>query len=385
MKAEAMPKFSIMSLKLKIDFEKQTKSRGVLELLQDGLKDDPEKDVLLPNLKECLAKVAKGNKLPYMAANYLLINIINALAMEDGDLTDEIMLVGPPASQSQSLTDESLTEESDDTIHGSTDEASSSSTDTSKAKNGTANKPEKESKSDKSDKMDKSDKKTKALCRFYNNGKCKYNADCRFLHPKICPKFRQHGDCKTKGCQGGCEFLHPNVCRTSLEDRTCTYPECRFFHLKGTKVTERRQNSNADSQNWRTINKNNKPQGQNQGQNQRGTNKTPPKNASKNRQTSLNARTKKKTPNPKQDQKPEPKVETVTLEEKKQLGQTLEAIMKRLDAMEAKPIYYPHPGMQMHPQVQPLMSPAVPQPGTQTQFQWASQAPWTPSQTQNSR
>ena len=331
-----------------------------------------------PEDRDWLNKILEGEKEAGIKvdgrkrdSHVLLINILRGLF----DMGKTV--VAEHVDTSQSLTDESLTEESDDTIHGSTDGASSSSPDTSKAKNGTANKPEKESKSDKSDKVDKSDKKIKALCRFYNNGKCKYNADCRFLHPKVCPKFRQHGDCKTKGCQGGCEFLHPNVCRTSLKDRTCTYPECRFFHLKGTKVIERRQNSNADSQNWRTKNKNNKPQGQNQGQNQRGTNKTPPKNASKNRQASLNARTKKKTPNPKQ--------ETVTLEEKKQLGQTLEAIMKRLDAMEAKPIYYPHPGMQMHPQVQPLMSPAVPQPGTQTQFQWASQAPWTPSQTQNSQ
>jgi hypothetical protein len=30
---------------------------------------------------------------------------------------------------------------------------------------------------------------------------------------------------------------------------------------------------------------------------------------------------------------------SVTQEEKKQLGQTLEAIMKRLDAMESRPVY----------------------------------------------
>ena len=403
-RAEALPDFSIplskMTGKIEFIFDKPTISKSIVELLSKGLVDDTENPVFKLTFEECLKVMTQGKKLQNAPANYLLYGLMRALSIEDSPIEDEIPPEGlqevdlgkdqslsqsvaaqstsaSPASQSQSLTDESLTEESDDTIHGSTDGASSSSPDTSKAKNGTANKPEKESKSDKSDKVDKSDKKTKALCRFYNNGKCKYNADCRFLHPKVCPKFRQHGDCKTKGCQGGCEFLHPNVCPTSLKDRTCTYPECRFFHLKGTKVIERRQNSNADSQNWRTKNKNDKPQGQNQGQNQRGTNKTPPKNASKNRQASLNARTKKKTPNPKQ--------ETVTLEEKKQLGQTLEAIMKRLDAMEAKPIYYPHPGMQMHPQVQPLMSPAVPQPGTQTQFQWASQAPWTPSQTQNSR
>ena len=44
--------------------------------------------------------------------------------------------------------------------------------------------------------------------------------------------------------------------------------------------------------------------------------------------------------------------------------------MRRLDAMESKPNYYPHPGVQSQ-QRQPLLSPAVPQPGTQTQFRWA--------------
>ena len=99
MKAGALPKISIMSLKLKIDFEKQTKSQGVIDLLSNGLQDDPEKDVLLPSLKECLAKMAKRNKLPYMAANYLLINVLKALALEDGDVADEISLANLPASQ----------------------------------------------------------------------------------------------------------------------------------------------------------------------------------------------------------------------------------------------------------------------------------------------
>ena len=52
---------------------------------------------------------------------------------------------------------------------------------------------------------------------------------------------------------------------------------------------------------------------------------------------------------------PAPTGETVTQEEKKQLGQTLEAIIKRLDAMESRPTFYPHPGVQLHPQVQPLL------------------------------
>ena len=172
--------------------------------------------------------MAKGKKLPYKAANYLLVNILNAITIEGSDASEEIRPDTHPDSQvdsedlsmSQTLARAGLGEQED----GSTEGASGSSIDTSKAKNGVENKPDRESKSNESDNSDESEKKTKALCRFYNNGKCKYNADCRFLHPKICPKFRQHGDSKIKGCQGGCDFLHPNVCRTSLKDRMCTYP-----------------------------------------------------------------------------------------------------------------------------------------------------------------
>ena len=43
----------------------------------------------------------------------------------------------------------------------------------------------------------KSDSKSfKVLCRFYNNGKCKFNKDCRFDHPIICNKFRANGSAK---------------------------------------------------------------------------------------------------------------------------------------------------------------------------------------------
>ena len=61
-------------------------------------------------------------------------------------------------------------------------------------------------------------------------------------------------------------------------------------------------------------------------------------------------------------------MDTVTQKEKMQLGQTLEAIMRRLDAMEARPTFFP--------QVQPLLSPAAPQ------FSW-TQGPWTQTQTTN--
>ena len=41
----------------------------------------------------------------------------------------------------------------------------------------------------------------------------------------------------------------------------------------------------------------------------------------------------------------------------------------------SKPQYYPFPGVQRHLPIQPNLSRAVPQPGTQTQFQWGSPLP----------
>ena len=75
------------------------------------------------------------------------------------------------------------------------------------------------------------------ICRFYKNGKCKYEKDCRFEHPNICKNFIQFGLKKNseKGCDGNCDLFHPNVCRDSLKTKSCSRSVCRFFHLEGTK------------------------------------------------------------------------------------------------------------------------------------------------------
>ena len=78
MKAGALPKIPIISLKITLDFDKPTMSKGAIDIISIGRRDDPEKDVILLSLKECLAKLAKGNKLRYKATNYLLVNILNA-------------------------------------------------------------------------------------------------------------------------------------------------------------------------------------------------------------------------------------------------------------------------------------------------------------------
>jgi hypothetical protein len=74
-----------MSLKITLDFDKPTMSKGTIDVLSNGLQDDPGKDVIQLSLKECLVKLAKGNKLPYKAANYLLVNILKAITLEGSD------------------------------------------------------------------------------------------------------------------------------------------------------------------------------------------------------------------------------------------------------------------------------------------------------------
>jgi hypothetical protein len=151
--------------------------------------------------------------------------------------------------------------------------------------------------------------------------------------------------------------------------------------LKGTKRSsnpDTNRGSSRDS-NWRsnqerTAMHNNRDHQRNQGQNRSRTNAE-----SNNRFASFNHDSKNWNPNLAPVKK---KMESETPEDRIQLGQTLQAIMQRLSAMESRQMHYQQPTYQPAQPIQPLMSPAVPQPGTQTQNQWASQPPWTQTQTQ---
>ncbi len=346
-----------MSLKITLDFDKHTISKGAINILSNGLQDDPERDVIMLSLKECLAKMVKGNKLPYKAANYLLINILNAITIEGSDTSDEIRPVTHPDPQVWSEDQSQQSQDGcEDTTQGPTCVPSGSDLSPKAMSN-----------------LDqKSPSKKKETCRFYTRGHCNRGNDCRYDHPSICKKFRQFGSKSTdqKGCDGKCNAFHPNACRSSLKDKTCTFNECRFFHLKGTRrLTINKGQSDVTNRNWRTTSKTategNHPRSLNSG-----------KHASKNWQTSANQ--KKKKPQNHDPNVDRLQTEQVVREEKHHLGRTLDAIMQRLAAMEARQPMY------LHPPVHPLLSPTVPQPvtqpGTQTQYQqqlWASQPPWT--------
>ena len=352
-----------MSLQMSLDFSKGTLSKAVLEMLASNLGDEGDGGAKKSGFKESLAMIQKGNKVPYGPANQLLLGILRSMSLADELDGDETFQVNNNtihgSTSGASTSEEAKEEDSENTVvqvktpkYGKKDE-------------------KKDSTSDPNSKVSRTKPET---CRFYVNGKCKYKPDCRFAHPKICPKFRQDGDCEVRGCGGDCGLLHPNVCHNSLKDKTCPYTECRFFHLKGTKTVERGNRPYQSSDPNRGF-----KQGGSQNNQQRGSNHT----AAKNGRTGLSQKAKKKytghrnqnqnwqnqTPNPAQNQKPKTKKETVTREEKNRLGQTLEAIMRRLEAMEARPAF---------PQAQPLLSPATPH------YAW-TQGPWTQTQTQSQK
>ena len=251
MKAEARSRISIMSTKINLNFDKPTMSKGILELLSKGLVDDPDRDVLKISLKEGLATLAKGYKLAYGPANDLLSGILKALSLEDSDIEDEI----DTATSSQG--DEPLFTPTQDTSSGSgSDTETGDLKDPNSKKEPLAQKP---------------------VCKFFTNGKCKFNKECRFQHPKICQKFRHHGDSKydANGCDGKCDEFHPNACRNSLKSKTCTYKECRFYHIKGTKTIER---GNVTSQGSQHKKGNSKASGKGNQLKQNKSNTVPTKN-----------------------------------------------------------------------------------------------------------
>ena len=344
-----------VNILLQTDFDQINVRKNVIEMLANNLKDESDKDTSKSSLKESLALIQKGNKVPYGPANNLLICILRSLRLVDDLDVDETFQV---ISQ-------------DNTIHGPISGATTSDEANSTKANPTNQVSQPEA------------PKKKELCRFYARGHCNKNKECRFDHPAICGKFRKHGSTSTnpKGCDGKCKLFHPNACRSSLQHKTCTFQECRFFHLKGTKRNAY-SNSNSDQgsswdSNWRSNHVRTTNNNQDN-QHTRGRNGHRSNGDSKNYSEGLDQKSTNRNP------RPDPTGEKMGREEQKEkvlLGQTLEAILKRLTAMESRQAPYLHPAYQPQ-QIQPNLSPAVPQPGTQTQFQWGSQPQWTQTQSQ---
>jgi hypothetical protein len=68
-----------------------------------------------------------------------------------------------------------------------------------------------------------------SICKFYQNGYCKFNQHCRNKHEdKVCEKLN---DCRDKSCQE----RHPKLCRSYSKYKTCRHKEkCAYLHREDT-------------------------------------------------------------------------------------------------------------------------------------------------------
>ena len=355
-----------MEMEIVLNFEKTYISKSIGTVLQEKLP---------PNEVKTLNKILQGKKAQYQEANGLLYSILRV--MENRGEEEELEFEIAEKNETQEPPQAEHLEQAGCTQNNQQQEQDI-------APNTSSNIPKK----DKTDKgntdygsrapnqnHNPSQKKQKEICRFYARGNCNRGGDCRFEHPNICKKFRQFGikSSDPKGCEGNCESFHPNACRGSLYNRTCSFKDCRFFHLKGTKTITRDQNG-ASNQNWRST----QHPSTNSDQNRANSD---PKNWKAGLDRAGKTR-KREFQNPADDtiSTRYAREEQVTKKEIQQLGQTLEVIMTRLAAMESRHTVYPLPAGFPHSQGQPQPSPSVLQPGTQTQLQWGSQNSWPQTQ-----
>lgn len=92
----------------------------------------------------------------------------------------------------------------------------------------------------------------KKICRFYQRRQCKFfgkkSDQCKFLHPKKCQQFMEHGPRSNKNPKGcdvkSCKSFHPKICVNSLKNKECSVNNCQSSHLRGTKKTVGKNHDN---------------------------------------------------------------------------------------------------------------------------------------------
>ena len=75
-----------MEASMNLNFSKETLSKTVLDILRNGLQDDPKSKL---SFEDCLLTISQGKKLTYGAANYLLTGILKTLSIENSPQGDE--------------------------------------------------------------------------------------------------------------------------------------------------------------------------------------------------------------------------------------------------------------------------------------------------------
>ena len=147
---------------LQADFNQRNVRNGVIEMLASNLKDDSDKDTAKSSLKESLALIQKGNKVPYGPANHLLICILRSLRLVDDLDVDE--------------TFQGISQDKDNTIDGPTmdpsdvgpqDDNRSASTSDASPPTPADNRPK-----EKTTQTASANQKKKEVCRYYTRGHC---------------------------------------------------------------------------------------------------------------------------------------------------------------------------------------------------------------------
>ena len=373
---------------LNVDFNQVLVNDDVIEILANNLKENLNRDVQKVSLKESLALVAKGTKLQCGPANDLLICIIRSLSIPKVEPSESDNEADSESNEESELEPEEDNKEieDDESLSQMLKKARKRASEKqvrqgSKIPDSKKTKPDsKQTKPDSDKNKTTSQNKNKELCRFYARGQCTRKQECRFNHPSICKKFRKFGSISMdkNGCDGKCDALHPNACRNSVRDRTCSWQDCKFFHLKGTKRINR--NTNGSPNNQQNPSQNQITQ---QNQNRKGTgasggqqwtnNRSHDQNHNNNQNYCRSTNNNDNYNGPYQGG-PNAGNKQVFQQDQPELASTLQEIMRRLAAIETRQTTTPP----LHMTTQ--LSPAVPQPGTQTQGRWGSPNQWTQSQ-----
>ena len=370
---------------LSVNFDQVQVSDEVIDLLSKNLKETLARDTLKVTLSESLTLAAKGTKLQNGPANDLLFCILRALSVvspepeESDDSEEESDPEEEPGDEGEEDADD-VGIDDDESLSQMLKAARKKSTKAGAKKDKPVTQASKIQKLAPNQNENQHKTKDKELCRFYARGQCTRRQDCRFDHPNICKKFRQFGSNTNdkKGCDGKCAAFHPNACRNSVRNRTCSWKDCKFFHLKGTKRTVRDTNQ-PQTKNWPGQQNPNQINTGNQNPNNWSGNWNEKMNQIRNSYQNSNNSSNSNNNNNfnSSNQNGSGAInKQVFQQDQPELAMTLQEIMRRLSAMEARQAALP-----IHTQmIAPNLSPTVPQPGTQTQRQWGSPNPWTQSQ-----
>lgn len=104
--------------------------------------------------------------------------------------------------------------------------------------------------------------KIEKVCRYYKAGKCKHGfsgktgGECKFLHPTMCKKFRNHGN-RENGCKDSkCKNVHVQICPNSYRTGKCSNSDCKYnFHLRPLSEKQSKQDRKGSNSQFQQAGK----------------------------------------------------------------------------------------------------------------------------------